>query len=88
MMILDTTKMEIMIHALGLDNSRESYRNYYIASAGHHNYKNLEYLVSKGLMTKNPAPDCGKNAFNYQVTNDGIKICLIVQDLDREVING
>lgn len=61
----------IMLHSLGLDRSKEAYRNYYAASEGHNSNKELENLVTHGLMVKRKDPFNDFDGILYHVTNVG-----------------
>ena len=63
--------LELMEHSLGNDTH---YRNYFLASDGHHDSKELEELVDMGLMVKRQATEwmCGDTL--YHVTDEGKKL--------------
>lgn len=50
--MVDSKRIHVLQHSLGLNRygQGESYRNYYVAGAGHHSMPTLEALVSEGLM--------------------------------------
>ncbi|EHD21278.1 MULTISPECIES: hypothetical protein [Brenneria] len=66
-------QIEIMQHALGINESRrEPYRNYYVAGPLHYANSDLETLVSLGMMTKSPAPKfCPSGDVVYSCTDTG-----------------
>lgn len=47
----------LLHHTLGLsERRRESFRNYFVASEGHSDFRHLEALESAGLMARGPTP--------------------------------
>ncbi|MBU9822983.1 hypothetical protein J1782_24120 [Rahnella sp. BCC 1045] len=73
--MIETTKyqIELMQHALGInENRREPYRNYFLASGGHNANADLESLHTAGLMTSFAAPSfCAEGDVVYHVTDAG-----------------
>lgn len=65
-------QLDLLLHTLGLQpERRDSTRNYFLASEGHHDYADLESLASVGLMVKQPAPEwCGGGEI-YRATEAG-----------------
>ena len=76
----DTTKhqLELMQHALGInENRREPYRNYFLASGGHSDNAHLESLVAAGLMSSRTAPSfCAEDDVVYHVTEAGRELAI------------
>ena len=77
-MIESNTKLterhvHVMRHALGLCNSKKSYRNRYCACEGHHSWKELEELVALGLMEMAGTVNDGRDSV-FVVTTIGIKL--------------
>jgi hypothetical protein len=64
--------IEILRHALGLDQSDQSYRNYYAASEETSGL--LESLVGRGWMVR--GQDRGGGLFFYHCTSIGIAIAM------------
>lgn len=60
---------KVMRHTLGLDQSDEAYRNYYVAPPGHASEHTLNGLVRRGYMVRETSaisPDA-----TYRVTAEG-----------------
>lgn len=76
----ETTNYQIglMQHALGInERHREAYRNYFLASGGHIDNADLEYLVAAGLMTSRAAPSfCADGDVVYHVTDAGREMAI------------
>ena len=49
---MKSSKEQIIRHALGLDQSKKEYRNYFYAGPDHEDYPVLEELVADGKMVK------------------------------------
>jgi DNA-binding PadR family transcriptional regulator len=62
----------ILKHALGLDQAKESYRNYYYAGSDHEDFDTLEKLVTEGLLTRRRDTfDEMSISYVYSVTEKG-----------------
>jgi hypothetical protein len=67
-----TTKQQrdIMRHALGLDQRRESFRNHYCAAVGSPDDGEVRTLIEKGLMVKGETINDGREYYAH-VTDAG-----------------
>lgn len=69
---MQSDKIGILKHALGLNYKKEPYRNYYIAGENHEDFTTLQELVAEGLMIR-----CDKHTnipgYIYRVTKKGKK---------------
>lgn len=75
-MNLTENQIEIIRHTIGLDRSSRSYRNRYIASAGHHNFDDLESLVKCGAMEKYDGSGLFGKSSIYIATKSGANAVL------------
>ena len=73
--MLSEKEIELIKHTLGLDNSKESYRNYFSADKDSEDYSILDNLCEKEIMIKRINPlDEINNSYLFHVTDKGIKI--------------
>lgn len=77
-MSLTTAQLQILWHTLGLKpERRESYRNYFVASEGHHDIAVLRELEGMGLMEVARSPAfLDKDAITFVVTGVGKALAL------------
>lgn len=75
---LTARQLEILHHTLGLrPDRRESYRNYFVASEGHHDIEVLRELEALGLMERVPGPSfLAEGSITFMVTGVGKAIAL------------
>lgn len=72
-----STGIELMQHALGIsERHRESYRNYFLASADSPDDLAWQALVEHGLAKADKAPDWSCGDVVYQVTEAGKSIAI------------
>lgn len=78
--MIEITKEErnILFHTLGLNYKAISFRNHFVASKNHSDYKTLESLREKGFMKlgKNPS-FCPDTDLLYHVTDNGKELAYV-----------
>jgi hypothetical protein len=68
-------ELHILQHSLGLQYSKEEYRNHFCTGEGSVDYPHCESLVLKGLMSKHKDPFNEVHVqYIYQVTEEGRQI--------------
>lgn len=70
---MNSEQLQILQHSLGLDEygQGESYRNYFVASEGHHDWENLLWLVAAAMMTRRAGNDLSGGGDVFHVTDAG-----------------
>ena len=77
MMGITKEEKSILFHTLGLNYKPISFRNHFVASKNHSDYKTLESLREKGLMELGKAPSfCPESDILYHVTTKGKEIAI------------
>jgi hypothetical protein len=71
-------QLHLLHHTLGVTpKRRESYRNHFVASEGHHDLADLKALEAAGLMGRSPTPKfCGADDMVFHVTAAGCTYAL------------
>lgn len=78
--MIEITKEErnILFHTLGLNYKTISFRNHFLASKNHSDYKTLESLRKRGLMKLGCTPSFCRDAdLLYHVTDKGKELAYV-----------
>lgn len=71
-MMITPKQLDLLHHSLGLrPDHRESYRNHFAASTGHHDYPDLVELERVGFMTSRPLAKEWGGGICFYVTDQG-----------------
>lgn len=74
-------ELSILFHTLGLNYEPDPFRNHFIASKEHSDYKTLESLIEKGLMGYSQKPSfCPDHDILYYVTQKGKDIAITAKE--------
>lgn len=76
--MLSESQIQILQHTIGVrQDSREPYRNHFLASVGHHDYADLQALENSGLMKRVPSPSfCRADDITFVCTESGKSVAI------------